>query len=96
MCNMVQQASGTILVSSFPHYHTFFYFDRILCVCFLNLFSQIQGRILPVETICLQSSSFATGADVSWSREVVRDTSISCVSVQEISAAALSFLIHKM
>ncbi|KAE8291705.1 Piwi-like protein 2 [Larimichthys crocea] len=39
----------------------------------------IQGRILPVETICLQSSSFATGADVSWSREVVRDTSISCI-----------------
>ncbi|KAM3610700.1 uncharacterized protein V6R79_007566 [Siganus canaliculatus] len=39
----------------------------------------IKGRTLPVETICLQSSSFAPGADVSWSREVVRDPSISSV-----------------
>uniref|UniRef100_A0A087Y2F3 Piwi-like protein 2 n=1 Tax=Poecilia formosa TaxID=48698 RepID=A0A087Y2F3_POEFO len=39
----------------------------------------IQGRTLPLETICLQTSCFATGADVSWSREVVRDTSISSV-----------------
>uniref|UniRef100_A0A669B4X2 Piwi-like protein 2 n=1 Tax=Oreochromis niloticus TaxID=8128 RepID=A0A669B4X2_ORENI len=42
---------------------------------------QIKGRTLPFETICLQSSSFATGADVSWSREVVRDASISSVSI---------------
>uniref|UniRef100_A0A671UJW4 Piwi-like protein 2 n=1 Tax=Sparus aurata TaxID=8175 RepID=A0A671UJW4_SPAAU len=39
----------------------------------------IKGRTLPVETICLQSSSFATGADSSWSREVVRDASISSI-----------------
>uniref|UniRef100_A0A8C7J1M1 Piwi-like protein 2 n=1 Tax=Oncorhynchus kisutch TaxID=8019 RepID=A0A8C7J1M1_ONCKI len=39
------------------------------------------GRILPLETICLQSVSFVTGADVSWSREVIRDASISCVSL---------------
>uniref|UniRef100_A0A8C7WLJ7 Piwi-like protein 2 n=1 Tax=Oncorhynchus mykiss TaxID=8022 RepID=A0A8C7WLJ7_ONCMY len=37
------------------------------------------GRILPLETICLQSVSFVTGADVSWSREVIRDASISCI-----------------
>uniref|UniRef100_A0A674BXH9 Piwi-like protein 2 n=1 Tax=Salmo trutta TaxID=8032 RepID=A0A674BXH9_SALTR len=37
------------------------------------------GRILPLETICLQSASFVTGADVSWSREVIRDASISCI-----------------
>lgn len=37
----------------------------------------IKGRTLPPETICLQSSSFTTGHDVSWSREVVRDPSIS-------------------
>ncbi|KAL0979232.1 hypothetical protein UPYG_G00182460 [Umbra pygmaea] len=37
------------------------------------------GRILPLETICLQSASFVTGADLSWSREVVRDASISCI-----------------
>ncbi|XP_008291620.1 piwi-like protein 2 [Stegastes partitus] len=39
----------------------------------------IQGRTLPLETICLQSSSFATGADLSWSREIVRDASISSI-----------------
>ncbi|KAM4746677.1 piwi-like protein 2 [Anableps anableps] len=39
----------------------------------------IQGRTLPLETICLQTSSFATGPDVSWSREVVRAASISSV-----------------
>ncbi|XP_033476014.2 piwi-like protein 2 isoform X1 [Epinephelus lanceolatus] len=39
----------------------------------------MKGRTLPVETICLQSSSFTTGADVSWSREVVRDPSISSI-----------------
>ncbi|XP_059192376.1 piwi-like protein 2 isoform X2 [Centropristis striata] len=38
-----------------------------------------KGRILPSETICMQSSSFAPGTDVSWSREVVRDTSISSI-----------------
>ncbi|XP_070820400.1 piwi-like protein 2 [Chaetodon trifascialis] len=39
----------------------------------------IKGRTLPVETICLQSSSFATGADMSWSREIVKDASISSI-----------------
>ncbi|XP_067459656.1 piwi-like protein 2 [Thunnus thynnus] len=39
----------------------------------------IKGRTLPLETICLQSSSFATGADLSWSREIVRDASISSI-----------------
>ncbi|KAJ8005780.1 hypothetical protein DPEC_G00121440 [Dallia pectoralis] len=37
------------------------------------------GRILPLETICLQSASFVTGADLSWSREVVREASISSI-----------------
>ncbi|XP_072289719.1 piwi-like protein 2 [Eucyclogobius newberryi] len=39
----------------------------------------IKGRSLPFETICLQSSSFTTGNDVSWSREIVRDPSISAI-----------------
>ncbi|KAM4616857.1 piwi-like protein 2 [Polymixia lowei] len=38
-----------------------------------------EGRTLPLETICLQSESFATTSEVSWSREVVRDASISCI-----------------
>ncbi|XP_005733624.1 piwi-like protein 2 [Pundamilia nyererei] len=42
----------------------------------------MKGRTLPFETICLQSSSFATGADVSWSREVVRDASISSIPLK--------------
>lgn len=42
-----------------------------------------------METICLQSASFVTASDVSWSREVVRDASISCVSVsQELNPSA--------
>ncbi|XP_071774763.1 piwi-like protein 2 [Centroberyx gerrardi] len=44
-----------------------------------NNILMIQGRTLPMETICLQSASFVTGTDVSWSREVVRDASISCI-----------------
>uniref|UniRef100_A0A8C6UHI2 Piwi-like protein 2 n=1 Tax=Neogobius melanostomus TaxID=47308 RepID=A0A8C6UHI2_9GOBI len=40
---------------------------------------KIRCRTLPLETICLQTSSFTTGIDVSWSREVVRDPSISAV-----------------
>ncbi|KAF7199718.1 piwi-like protein 2 isoform X1 [Nothobranchius furzeri] len=39
----------------------------------------IEGRTLPPETISLKTSSFATSADVSWSREIVRDFSISSV-----------------
>lgn len=39
----------------------------------------IKGRTLPLETICLQTSSFTTGTDVSWSREIVRDPSISAI-----------------
>ncbi|KAM9360170.1 piwi-like protein 2 [Symphorus nematophorus] len=39
----------------------------------------VRGRTLPVETICLKSSSFAVGADMSWSREVIRGASISCI-----------------
>ncbi|XP_058864602.1 piwi-like protein 2 isoform X2 [Acipenser ruthenus] len=38
-----------------------------------------EGRTLPLETISLQSASFVTSADVQWSREVVRDASISCI-----------------
>uniref|UniRef100_A0AAQ4R699 Piwi-like protein 2 n=1 Tax=Gasterosteus aculeatus aculeatus TaxID=481459 RepID=A0AAQ4R699_GASAC len=37
------------------------------------------GRTLPLETICLQSTSFTTAADVSWSREVIREASISSI-----------------
>ncbi|XP_026198190.1 piwi-like protein 2 isoform X2 [Anabas testudineus] len=39
----------------------------------------IKGRALPLETICLQASSFTTSADVSWSREIVREASISSI-----------------
>nr|AFP96783.1 piwi-like 2 [tetraploid red crucian carp x Cyprinus carpio] len=38
-----------------------------------------QGRTLPNETICLHSASFVTSQAVDWSREVVRDPSISTV-----------------
>uniref|UniRef100_A0A8C1F0U8 Piwi-like protein 2 n=1 Tax=Cyprinus carpio carpio TaxID=630221 RepID=A0A8C1F0U8_CYPCA len=38
-----------------------------------------QGRTLPSETICLHSASFVTSPSVDWSREVVRDPSISTV-----------------
>uniref|UniRef100_A0A671PUD1 Piwi-like protein 2 n=1 Tax=Sinocyclocheilus anshuiensis TaxID=1608454 RepID=A0A671PUD1_9TELE len=38
-----------------------------------------QGRTLPSETICLHSASFVTSPAVDWSREVVRDPSISTV-----------------
>ncbi|XP_053466168.1 piwi-like protein 2 isoform X5 [Ictalurus furcatus] len=38
-----------------------------------------QGRTLPMETICLQSATFVTSPTVDWSREVVRDSSISCI-----------------
>ncbi|XP_034026965.1 piwi-like protein 2 [Thalassophryne amazonica] len=38
-----------------------------------------KGRTLPLETICLRSLSFTSGADVSWSREVCRDASISSI-----------------
>ncbi|GAA6088114.1 piwi-like protein 2 isoform X2 [Tachysurus ichikawai] len=38
-----------------------------------------QGRTLPMETICLQSATFVTSPSVDWSREVVRDSSISCI-----------------
>nr|XP_055054548.1 piwi-like protein 2 [Misgurnus anguillicaudatus]XP_055054549.1 piwi-like protein 2 [Misgurnus anguillicaudatus]XP_055054550.1 piwi-like protein 2 [Misgurnus anguillicaudatus] len=38
-----------------------------------------QGRTLPHETICLHSASFVTSQSVDWSREVVRDPSISTV-----------------
>ncbi|XP_034397580.1 piwi-like protein 2 [Cyclopterus lumpus] len=51
----------------------------------LDIASEIMvttGRILPLETICLQSSSFTTGADVSWSREVARDASISSIPLK--------------
>lgn len=58
--------------------HTFRSFSWYSQNCFHPL--QIRGRTLPIETICMQSSSFATSADVSWSKEVVRDASISSVS----------------
>ncbi|XP_034006787.1 piwi-like protein 2 isoform X2 [Trematomus bernacchii] len=38
-----------------------------------------KGRVLPMETICLQSNSFTCGSDVSWSREICRDRSISSI-----------------
>uniref|UniRef100_A0A673H435 Piwi-like protein 2 n=1 Tax=Sinocyclocheilus rhinocerous TaxID=307959 RepID=A0A673H435_9TELE len=41
--------------------------------------TQTQGRTLPSETICLHSASFVTSQSVDWSREVVRDPSISTV-----------------
>lgn len=53
---------------------------------------QIQGRSLPLETICLQTSSFTTGTDFSWSREVVRYVSISCVRNCLIRDSLNSFL----
>uniref|UniRef100_A0A8B9KNX2 Piwi-like protein 2 n=1 Tax=Astyanax mexicanus TaxID=7994 RepID=A0A8B9KNX2_ASTMX len=40
-----------------------------------------QGRTLPMETICLQSASFVSSSSADWSREVVRDASISSVSI---------------
>ncbi|KTG39988.1 hypothetical protein cypCar_00008901, partial [Cyprinus carpio] len=39
-----------------------------------------QGRTLPSENICLHSASFVISPSVDWSREVVRDPSISTVS----------------
>ncbi|XP_047446909.1 piwi-like protein 2 [Mugil cephalus] len=39
----------------------------------------MKGRTLPLETICLQSSTFVTSTDMSWSREIVRDSSISSI-----------------
>lgn len=48
----------------------------------LSISSEIlvtQGRTLPNETICMHSASFATSSSVDWSREVVRDPSISTV-----------------
>ncbi|XP_015235143.1 PREDICTED: piwi-like protein 2 [Cyprinodon variegatus] len=39
----------------------------------------VRGRTLPYESICFQSCSSATGADVSWSREIVREASISSI-----------------
>lgn len=69
----------------------YFMFQSCLCLassfsfshCVVYLMLQLEGRTLPLETICLQSSSFTTGADVSWSREVTRDASISSVSTRE-------------
>ncbi|XP_061527024.1 piwi-like protein 2 [Phycodurus eques] len=43
----------------------------------------IKGRSLPLETICVQTSSFTIGADGSWSREVVRLASISSVPLKK-------------
>nr|XP_057926139.1 piwi-like protein 2 [Doryrhamphus excisus]XP_057926140.1 piwi-like protein 2 [Doryrhamphus excisus] len=42
----------------------------------------VRGRTLPIETICVQTSSFTTGADGSWSREVVRLSSISSIPLK--------------
>ncbi|KAJ3607294.1 hypothetical protein NHX12_025604 [Muraenolepis orangiensis] len=38
-----------------------------------------HGRILPMETICLQTASLVPGADMSWSRDLTREASISCI-----------------
>ncbi|TRY98701.1 hypothetical protein DNTS_018328 [Danionella cerebrum] len=48
----------------------------------LNISQEIlvtKGRTLPNETICLHSASFPTSPTVDWSREVVRDSSISTI-----------------
>nr|XP_061841867.1 piwi-like protein 2 isoform X1 [Nerophis lumbriciformis] len=42
----------------------------------------VKGRTLPLETICVQTSSFTTGADGSWSRDVVRLASISSIPLK--------------
>ncbi|XP_068616993.1 piwi-like protein 2 [Brachionichthys hirsutus] len=39
----------------------------------------LKGRTLPAETIFLQSSSFATGDDASWSKQLCRNPSISSI-----------------
>uniref|UniRef100_A0A3B3QX94 Piwi-like protein 2 n=1 Tax=Paramormyrops kingsleyae TaxID=1676925 RepID=A0A3B3QX94_9TELE len=44
-----------------------------------------EGRTLPLEKICLQSNSFITSPDVSWSKEVVRDASICCIPLNRWS-----------
>ncbi|XP_059910115.1 piwi-like protein 2 [Gadus macrocephalus] len=41
-----------------------------------------EGRILPPETICMQSASIVPGADMSWSKEIGREASISCIPLQ--------------
>lgn len=50
--------------------------------CSLNCFlaSQMKGRTLLQENICMKSSSFAAGIDARWSTKVVRDACISSVS----------------
>ncbi|KAL4660173.1 piwi-like protein 2 [Arapaima gigas] len=40
-----------------------------------------EARVLPMETVYLQTASFLTPPDLSWSREVVKDMSISCMSL---------------
>uniref|UniRef100_A0A8C9SV08 Piwi-like protein 2 n=1 Tax=Scleropages formosus TaxID=113540 RepID=A0A8C9SV08_SCLFO len=40
------------------------------------------SRILPTETVYLQTASFTSPPDLIWSREVVRDISISCMSLK--------------
>ncbi|XP_016898276.1 piwi-like protein 2 isoform X3 [Cynoglossus semilaevis] len=39
----------------------------------------LEGRTLPQETLCLQSLSFASKSNLSWSREVISSASISCI-----------------
>ncbi|XP_029112945.1 piwi-like protein 2 isoform X2 [Scleropages formosus] len=41
-----------------------------------------EARILPTETVYLQTASFTSPPDLIWSREVVRDISISCMSLK--------------
>lgn len=73
---------GNILIAVLMHMRPSFS-PFLECVSFLfylfGVFLQTQGRTLPLETICLQSSSFTAGTDFSWSREVVRDAAISSV-----------------
>lgn len=50
-------------------------------ILFLVFYVQTKGRTLPLETICLQSTSIVPGVDMSWSKELVREASITCVSL---------------
>lgn len=54
------------------------HFTRAVPMLFLSL--QMKGRTLPMENICMKSSSFAAGTDGRWSSKIVRDASISSVS----------------
>ncbi|NXD72301.1 PIWL2 protein, partial [Eolophus roseicapillus] len=45
------------------------------------LLSQTEGRVLPMERINLRHSSFIPSEDLSWNKELVREASISAISM---------------